>query len=209
VYQPTRGTLSVDGQEVHFNSPADARVRGIATVHQFGGTAPLMSIDRNFFLGAEPMTGIWPLRRMDRKKMSVESLWAIREIGLTRVLSTAQLVGTMSGGERQALAIGRAVYFGARVLILDEPTSTLGVKEAAFVLRLIDKVRSEGVGVVFITHNAQHALSVGDRFVVLINGEVAASFKQGERSRTQLLDLMAGGQEFAKLAGRFSTADSE
>jgi simple sugar transport system ATP-binding protein len=105
----------------------------------------------------------------------------------------------MSGGERQVLAIGRAMYFGAKVLILDEPTSALGVKEAAIVLKLMRQARSEGVGIVFITHNARHAMAVGDRFVVLIQGMVAARFARGEKTREEVLNLMAGGEQMAEL----------
>ncbi len=112
-----------------------------------------------------------------------------------------QLVGTLSGGERQVLAIGRAMYFGAKVLILDEPTSALGVKEAATVLRFTNLAKSGGVGIVFITHNAHHALSVGDHFVVLIQGRVAASFRRGEKSGLEVLNLMAGGETMDDVAG--------
>jgi simple sugar transport system ATP-binding protein len=106
----------------------------------------------------------------------------------------------MSGGEKQALAIGRAMYFGARVLILDEPTSALGVKESEIVLRLIMKAKARGVAVVFITHSVQHAMTVGDRYIVLIHGEVAADFRRGEKSREEILDLMAGGEQLRELA---------
>ena len=102
----------------------------------------------------------------------------------------------MSGGERQALAIARALYFGARLLILDEPTAALGVKEARIVIDLIKTARAKGIALVFITHNATHALAVGDRFTVLIQGRVASQFLQGEKSREEVLNLMAGGEEF-------------
>jgi simple sugar transport system ATP-binding protein len=200
VYQPTSGQLLVDGEVAVLSDPRSARALGISTVHQTGGSAPLMSVDRNFFLGAEPIKGWGPFKWLDRKKMMDESLAAIRELGLTRVKDASQLVGTMSGGERQALAIARAVHFGAKILILDEPTSALGVKEAALVLRLIDKARASGIGVIFITHNAQHAMAIGDSFVVLIGGTVAASFRRGEKARNEILDLMAGGELFTSLA---------
>lgn len=200
VHRPTRGEVRLDGRRVQFASPRDARAAGIATVHQDVGLLPLMSIARNFFLGAEPTRGAGPLRRLDHATAQAIALEQIRAFGITRVADAGQLAGTMSGGEKQALAIGRAMYFGARVLILDEPTSALGVKEAEIVLRLIQKAKTTGVGVVFITHNVHHATAVGDRYVVLIRGEVAADFRRGEKSREEILDLMAGGEQFESLA---------
>lgn len=199
VLRPSSGELRLDGQEVDFDSPRAARTAGIATVHQYGGTVPLMSIGRNFFLGAEPTMGRGIFKRFDSRFAEQVALERIADVGLTRVGDGTRLVGSMSGGERQGLAIARAMYFGARVLILDEPTSALGVKQAAIVLRLIAHVREQGVAVVFITHNAHHALSVGDRFAVLIHGSVAAQFKRGEKSREEVLDLMAGGEELHAL----------
>lgn len=206
VHAPTKGQILLEGREVRFSSPKEARAAGISTVHQYGGTVPLMSVARNFFLGAEPSTGPWPVRRFDRRLAHQVAVDEMRKMGIRRVKDGGQLVGTLSGGERQALAIARAMYFGARVLILDEPTSALGVKEAGETLRLIVQAKEAGVAVVFITHNAQHALTVGDRFVVLIHGQVAADFAHGEKTKAELLDLMAGGEEFgdieAELAAR-------
>ena len=139
------------------------------------------------------------MRALDTAKANAVALEQIRRFGITRVTDGNQLVGTLSGGERQVLAIGRAMYFGARVLILDEPTSALGVKEASIVLRFMRQARSEGVGIVFITHNARHAMAVGDDFVVLIQGRVAAEFKRGEKSREEVLNLMAGGDQLEML----------
>lgn len=199
VTQPTSGEMRVDGNSVAFSSPREARQLGIATVHQYGGTVPLMSVSRNFFLGAEPTIGNGPLRRLDLASANRIALEQLQALGIRRVRNANQLVGTLSGGERQALAIARATYFGARVLILDEPTSALGVKEAGTVLRLIGQVRARGVAVVLITHNAHHALSVGDRFAILIQGAMATSFLRGERSRIEVLNLMAGGEEMESL----------
>jgi simple sugar transport system ATP-binding protein len=207
-HQPTSGAILLDGEETRFADPRDARNRGIATVHQDVGTMPLMSVGRNFFLGAEPKKGRGIFSRLDTKKANEVALAQIRRFGITRVRDGDQLVGSLSGGERQVLAIGRAMYFGARVLILDEPTSALGVKEAATVLRFTNAAKAEGVGIVFITHNAHHALSVGDFFTVLIQGTVAASFRRGERSTTELLTLMAGGEKVEDLAGEMASLDA-
>lgn len=198
-HQPTSGKVMFEGRETRFASPREARQDGIATVHQDVGSIPLMSVGRNFFLGAEPVRGRWPFRSIDTRHANRVAVEQMQQFGLTRVTSGDQLVGTMSGGERQVLAIGRAMYFGAKMLILDEPTSALGVKEASMVLKMMRVARQNGVGIVFITHNARHAMSVGDNFVVLIQGEVAASFARGEKSREEVLNLMAGGEDMADL----------
>jgi simple sugar transport system ATP-binding protein len=194
-HPPSAGAIFVDGMETRFSGPRDARGRGVATVHQEVGTIPMMSVARNFFLGAEPTTGWGPFRRLDIASAERIALEQIRSFGITRVTNGDQLVGTLSGGERQVIAIARAMYFGARVLILDEPTSALGVKEAAKVLTLMKAARARGIGVVFITHNARHAMLVGDHFVVLNQGAVSAKFERGEKSREEVLNLMAGGRE--------------
>jgi len=198
-HRPTSGAVVLDGSEIRFSGPREARQRGIATVHQDVGSIPLMSIGRNFFLGAEPTRGVWPFEHIDIAEANRVAIEQIARFGITRITNGNQLVGTMSGGERQVLAIGRAMYFGAKVLILDEPTSALGVKEASIVLRLVSQARSEGVAVVFITHNASHAMTVGDRFVVLIQGKVVARFARGEKSREEVLNLMAGGEAITEL----------
>jgi simple sugar transport system ATP-binding protein len=196
VLTPTLGTMRFAGQPVTFSSPRDAQGYGIGTVHQDVGTIPLISVARNFFLGNEPTKGWGPLRRLDHKTANRIALEQIHSMGIRRVLDAEQLVGTMSGGERQALAIARALYFGAKLLILDEPTAALGVKESKIVIDLIGKARDDGIALVFITHNATHALQVGDRFTVLIQGRAAANFLRGEKTREEVLNLMAGGEEF-------------
>jgi simple sugar transport system ATP-binding protein len=193
-HQPSAGSIHFEGQVVSFRSPREAAQRGIATVHQFGGTFPLMTI-----AGAEPTKGWGPLRRFDRKRSAQIAVNEMQALGITRVDDGNRLVGGLSGGERQALAIGRAVHFGASVLILDEPTAALGVKEAAHVLRIIMQARQRGVAVVLVTHNVTHAMTVGDHFAVLIRGEVADDFRKGERTREQITDLMAGGEAMADL----------
>jgi simple sugar transport system ATP-binding protein len=209
VHRPTSGLVEMDGKPVAFDSPRDAGDHGIATVHQFGGTFALMSIGRSFFVGAEPTKRWGPLTILDRKRANETAVEAMRQLGITRIDDGNRLVGGLSGGERQALAIARAVHFGASVLILDEPTAALGVKEAAHVLRIVLQARRKGIAVIFITHNVVHALTVGDHFVVLIRGAKAADFHKGEKSREELTDLMAGGEHMAELEAEiegFATA---
>ncbi|ACM29506.1 ATP-binding cassette domain-containing protein [Rhizobium rhizogenes] len=199
VYKPTTGTVKFDGQPITFSNPREAADLGIATVHQFGGTFPLMSIGRSFFVGREPTKGFGPFKVYDRKTANDVAVKAVREFGINRIDDGDRLIGGLSGGERQSLAIARAVHFGARVLILDEPTAALGVKEAAHVLRIVLEARRRGLAVIFITHNVIHAMTVGDHFAVLIKGAKAADFRKGERTREEITDLMAGGEAMAEL----------
>ena len=198
VHQHDEGRVLIEGSETTFASPREARHAGIATVYQDLAMVPLMSIWRNFFLGAEPSKGVGPLRRFDVAFAKRASREHMLKMGID-IRDSDQPVGTLSGGERQAVAIARAVYFGARVLILDEPTSALGVKAAGVVLRNILAARNHGVGVVFITHNPHHAYPVGDRFVILNRGRMLGSYAKREVDQEQLVRLMAGGQELTEL----------
>jgi simple sugar transport system ATP-binding protein len=199
VHKPTRGTILMDGKPVEFSGPRDAQEKGISTVHQFGGTFPLMSIGRSFFVGVEPTKGWGPFKIYDRKTANEIAVKAVQDFGITRIDDGDRLVGGLSGGERQSLAIARAVHFGARVLILDEPTAALGVKQAAHVLRIVNEAKRRGLAVIFITHQVMHAMAVGDHFAVLIRGAVAADFRRGEKTREEITDLMAGGETMADL----------
>jgi simple sugar transport system ATP-binding protein len=199
VHQPTSGTVLMDGKEVVFESPREAQEMGIATVHQFGGTFPLMSVGRCFFVGREPTKKWGPVSIYDRRTANEIAVKAVQEFGITRIDDGDRLVGGMSGGERQSLAIARAVHFGARVLILDEPTAALGVKQSSHVLRIVLEARKRGLAVIFITHQVTHAMAVGDHFAVLIRGALAANFVRGEKSREEITDLMAGGEALANL----------
>ena len=199
VHPPDTGSLYMDGQQVTLQSPRDALNRGIATVYQDLAVLPLMSISRNFFVGSEPTRGWGPFARFDVTEAGRIATEQMLEIGI-QVRDPSQLVGTLSGGERQTLAIARAEYFGARVLILDEPTSALGVKEAAIVLRHVIRARAKGLAVVFITHNVQHALPIADRFTILSHGRLAGEFVRGEVDQDELLRLMGGGEELTELA---------
>ena len=204
VHAPDEGTLLVDGEETRFRSPREARARGIATVYQDLAMVPLMSVWRNFFLGSEPVKGTPPLRRFDVRLAKETVREQLLRMGID-VRDPDQPVGTLSGGERQAVAIARAVYFGARVLILDEPTSALGVKAAGVVLRYVLRARDHGVGVVFITHNPHHAYPVGDRFVVLNRGRSLGAWTKGELDQQELVRLMAGGEELVELQHELET----
>ncbi len=199
VHTPTSGTIELDGKPVTFSSPRDASDMGIATVHQFGGTFPLMSIGRSFFVGVEPTKGWGPFKIFDRKRANDIAVKAVQGLGITRIDDGDRLVGGLSGGERQSLAIARAVHFGARVLILDEPTAALGVKQASHVLRIVNEAKRRGLAVIFITHQVMHAMAVGDHFAVLIRGAIAADFRKGEKTREEITDLMAGGEQMAEL----------
>jgi simple sugar transport system ATP-binding protein len=199
VHAPDQGELMMNGEPVTFTNPRDARARGIATVFQDLATVPLMNVWRNFFLGNEPTKGRGVLQRLDIKAAQTIMRDEMAKMGID-VRDPSQTVGTLSGGERQAVSIARAVYFGAKVLILDEPTSALGVKQSGIVLKYVVQARSKGRGVVFITHNPHHAFPVGDRFVLLKRGQMMGSYLKSETSLEHLTALMAGGAELEQLS---------
>jgi simple sugar transport system ATP-binding protein len=198
VHRNDGGELLVEGEPAAFTSPREALQRGIATVYQDLAMIPLMSISRNFFLGNEPTLSLGPFRRFDAGFADRVSRAELRQMGID-VRDTSQPVGTLSGGERQSVAIARAVHFGAKVLILDEPTSALGVKQAGVVLRYILQARDRGIGVIFITHNVNHAFPVGDRFTILDRGRSTGTYTRAELTREDLLDHMGGGEELERL----------
>jgi len=199
VHRPTTGLYLVDGKEVQFSSPRDALNAGIATVFQDLAMIPLMGISRNFFLGSEPTIGWGPFKRFNVQFADAVTREELLKMGI-RVRDTGQPVGTLSGGERQSVAIARAVYFGAKVLILDEPTAALGVKEAGIVLRYIAQARARGLGVIFITHNPHHAYPIGDYFTLLNRGRSLGTYAKSEISREELTSMMAGGEELEELS---------
>jgi simple sugar transport system ATP-binding protein len=198
VHKPSDGTYFFEGQQMDFNSPRDALDRGIATVYQDLAMIPLMSIWRNFFLGSEPTKGLGPLRRFDAAFARETTRSEMAKMGID-IRDPDQSVGTLSGGERQSVAIARAVYFGAKVLILDEPTAALGVKQAGTVLKYIVQAKNRGIGVIFITHNPHHAFPVGDHFVILRRGQVYGDFTKDEVPLEQLVQMMAGGADLQVL----------
>ena len=198
VHKPTSGVYEVQGEPVSFDSPRDALANGIATVYQDLATIPLMSVWRNFFLGNEITKGWGPFRRLDVKKMKELAKQNLLEMGID-LRDTGQQIGTLSGGERQAGAIARAVYFGAKVLILDEPTSALGVRQSGIVLKYVLAAKDRGVSVVFITHNPHHAYLVGDFFYLLNRGQLANEFERAKVELDELTKAMAGGAELDAL----------
>ena len=200
VYKPTKGEILFEGRPLQFADPRDAIAAGIATVHPHLAMIPLMSVARNFFMGNEPLRKVGLMKFFDHDFANTVTMEEMRRMGIN-LRGPDQAVGTLSGGERQTVAIARAVYFGAKVLILDEPTSALGVRQTANVLATISKVRKQGISVVLITHNVRHAMAVGDRFTVLNRGKTMGTAIRGQIAPEELQDLMAGGQELVELEG--------
>jgi simple sugar transport system ATP-binding protein len=198
VHKPTTGEFLVEGEAVDFGSPRDALERGIATVYQDLAMIPLMSIARNFFLGSEPKKKLGPFEMFDARFADRVAKEEMGKMGID-IRDPSQPVGTLSGGERQSVAIARAVYFGAKVLILDEPTAALGVKQAGTVLRYIAQSRAKGIAVIFITHNPHHAYAVGDRFTILKRGRTLGTFTKEELPREEMTRMMSGADELDAL----------
>ena len=197
VYTPDEGEILVEGKPARFGSPKETLDAGIATVYQDLALVPLMSVARNFFLGREPQKG-WGIKQLDIAKANETARRELQSMGID-IRSPEQPVGTLSGGERQCLAIARAIHFGAKVLILDEPTSALGVHQASIVLKLIVQSKARGIGVIFISHNVHHAYACGDRFTILKRGRSTGTYARDAISRDELLALMAGGKELVDL----------
>ncbi|MGJ0203317.1 ATP-binding cassette domain-containing protein [Leucobacter sp. gxy201] len=198
LHQHTGGEFLIDGEAVKLDSPREALNKGIATVYQDLAVAPLMPVWRNFFLGSEITKGWGPFKRLDIDFMKKTAKQELLDMGID-LRDVDQPIGTLSGGERQCVAIARAVYFGAKVLILDEPTAALGVKQSGVVLRYIIQARDRGLGVIFITHNPHHAYPVGDRFLLLKRGQSIGYHEKSEISLEELTGLMAGGAELEQL----------
>ncbi|MBC9957988.1 ATP-binding cassette domain-containing protein [Yimella sp. cx-51] len=200
----TSGEMLVNGVPTHFKSPRESLDAGIATVYQDLALAPLMSVWRNFFLGKE-MRGAFGLMNIAEMKRITGA--ELTKMGIV-IPDLDRPVGALSGGQKQCVAIARAIYFGAKVIILDEPTAALGVKQSGVVLKYIVKARDAGLGVVFITHNPHHAYLVGNRFVVLKLGGVALDKPRSELTLDELTAQMAGGEELEALSHEIRQLDS-
>ena len=200
VFPPTEGQISVEGQPVSFDSPRNATDAGIGTVYQDLALNPLTSVTRNFFLGRELTRFNSPFGLLKMDEMHQIAIQEMAKIGIN-IADPEQAVGTMSGGQRQTLAIARAIYFGAKVLILDEPTSALGQKQQMEVLKTIRKVQKLGdIAIILITHNEIHARLIADRFTFLSLGEVIGRGTSKELEGDDSKRLMAGCAEIGYLA---------
>jgi simple sugar transport system ATP-binding protein len=204
LHRHSHGTYEVEGAQVKFDSPREALDRGIATVYQDLAVVPLMPVWRNFFLGNEvrkgPAMDIAAMRKMAKQELL--------DMGID-LRDVEQPIGTLSGGERQCVAIARAVHFGAKVLILDEPTAALGVKQSGVVLRYVVQAKERGLGVIFITHNPHHAYPVGDNFLILKRGRSLGYWSKDEITMAELTGLMAGGSELEELTHELEAAGTE
>jgi simple sugar transport system ATP-binding protein len=205
LHKHDEGVFRIEGKQVSFGSPREALEHGIATVYQDLAVVPLMPVWRNFFLGSEKRVGTGPFKRLDIRFMRATAKKELLDMGID-LRDVDQPIGTLSGGERQCVAIARAVYFGAKVLILDEPTAALGVKQAGVVLRYIAQARERGLGVIFISHNPHHAYPVGDRFLLLKRGRSLGYYTKDEISLAELTAQMAGGAELDELAHELESA---
>ena len=199
LHRHDEGDYVVDGAPVHFDSPRQALNRGISAVYQTLALVPLLPVWRNFFLGSELVIGKALFRRLDTATMVAQTREELTRMGI-HLQDLEQPVGTLSGGQRQVVAIARAIHFGARVLILDEPTAALGVAQSGLVLRYIaSAARDQGIGVIFITHNPHHAFLVGDHFMVLARGELELDAPRSELTLDKLMFHMAGGPGLSAL----------
>lgn len=193
VYKPSGGEVLLRGEPVHFNSPQEAREKGIETIYQDLALADNLSIGANIFLGREPMRkafGFLPV--LDRRKMAeaAKTTMALLDFHVSRMDAP---VSNFSGGQRQAVAIGRAVYWNAQILIMDEPTAALGVPEQRKVISLIHQLKAQGRGVIFISHNLQDIFAVSDRIVVLRRGVQAGERRIADTTHDEVVKLMVGG----------------
>jgi simple sugar transport system ATP-binding protein len=202
VYKPSGGSLRFNGAEVDLREPQDARAQGVETIYQDLSLADNLDVGSNIFLGREPMRRVCGLPVVDRpqmKKVAREVLAKLDIVVPERKLSGP--VRVLSGGQRQAIAIGRALYWNARILIMDEPTAALGVPEQRKVMEVIKGLRAQGVAVILISHNLHDIFSVADRIVVLRRGEMVGMRKASETDGDEIVHLMVGDEYADTRAG--------
>jgi simple sugar transport system ATP-binding protein len=194
VYTPTGGQVFFDGMPVEIRNPHDARALGIETVYQDLALVDSMSIGRNFFLGREPMARLGPIKLLDMQTIATQTRQSLADVGI-KIRSAREKVAKLSGGERQSIAIGRAVHFGVKLLILDEPTSALSVAESRKVLDYTQNAKERGLSVIFITHNVHHVMAVADRYTVIRHGKKVGTYDRDEVSFDDISDLITGERE--------------
>lgn len=201
LFPPDEGEIYFEGQRVHFSSTKEARDAGIETVYQGLGLVDLMSISRNFFLGRELTRSVGPLRLLDLKRIGEECGKVLKEIGIRTERSPDTVTAVLSGGERQSINIGRAMYFEAKLVILDEPTTALSVKETEMVLEFIERLKRSGVPVIFITHNIYHVYQVADKFTILERGVKIGDFYKKDVEPEDIIEVIRLGKTTERLEG--------
>jgi simple sugar transport system ATP-binding protein len=194
VHTPTSGQIFFEGKPVSIPSPREARALGIETCYQDLALVNQMSITRNFFLGRELPRRFGPISVLDMRAMNDHAREALKHIGI-QIRSPQEKVGKLSGGERQSIAIGRARHFGAKLLILDEPTSALSVGETHKVLTYTQNAKERGLSVIFITHNVGHVYQVADRFTIIRHGHLVGNYTRDEVDEQDIADLITGERE--------------
>jgi simple sugar transport system ATP-binding protein len=202
------GQLLLDGAPVRFRSPRQARAAGIATIWQDLAVAPLLSIWRNFFLGAEPTRRIWPLRRLDLDRARETTVRAMARVGVTG-LDPDSPASALQAGERQSLAVARALHFGARALIVDEPTTPMTMARQTLFGQAVLAARGQGLAVLVVSNNPRYAHLIGDRFLLLAHGQVAGDFTREDIDADVLTALMAGGEELTALTAALTALHPE
>jgi simple sugar transport system ATP-binding protein len=202
------GELRVGGTPVRFRTPRQARAAGIATVWEDLAVAPLLSVWRNFFLGAEPTVGRWPLRRLDLETARETTVQAMARVGVPG-LDPDKPASQLQAGERQSLAVARALHFGARALVIDEPTAAVTVARQTLFGQAILAARAQGLAVVAVTNNPRYAHLIGDRFLLLAGGQVAGSLTREDVDADMLTALMAGGDQLNTLTDALTALHPE
>ena len=208
VRRPDDGDVLLDGRPVRLRTPRHAREAGIATLWQDLAVAPLLPVWRNVVLGAEPTRGVPPFRRIDIERARETTLDALRLVGVTGV-DPDQPANALRAGERHSLAVARALHFGSRVLVFDEPTAPMTVAQHALVLQSLVAARREGIAVLFVTNNPRYAHLVGDRFVLLAGGQVAGNLTRDDVDAADLTRLIAGGDELTAITAALTAAHPE